>query len=215
MNDLSKNFFNEFSTLLYWKDVIYQSQNTYGKNRGGFFLCLPNFEEDKENFEIKHGEYRKEAQSSHQKILEGKWGKIKVETEWQENNTALLTKIKIISLKDKTKLLPGLHPYFVVGENFEINIGQQIISKNNLADDKLIILNEETNTAKLITNNKTIQIDVVAQNKNISFSVWSDNKDNYICIEPIINEGLENNFPKYFTLDENNILEIECKIQII
>ena len=173
MNILPKEKFNEFGTLLRWKDIIYKSKEIDGKTRGGFFLCIPNFEVDENIFNVKHGEYRKTIsageEGNEEKRLEGKWGKIKVNTIWQEDENILNVQTKITSLQNNTYVRPGFHPYFFVGGDFQIIIGAKNISKNELPDDKLIILNGSTNEAELITNNKNIKIEVSTDNKDISF----------------------------------------------
>lgn len=215
MNQIPKEKFNEFLTLTKWKDVIFHMKEIEGKNRGGFFLCIPNFEADENIFTVKHGEYRKTLPSyiENEKILEGKWGKIKVATNWEEDDNTLFVETKITSLKDNTYIRPGFHPYFFVGNDFQINIGNKNISKNDLPDDQLIILDSRTNEAELITNNKTIRIEIDTYNKDVSFGVWSDNKNNYVCVEPIIGEGMDyNNLPKAFTLREEEVFSVNCKI---
>lgn len=218
MNQVPKEKFNDFGTLTKWRDIIFHTKEINGKVRGGFFLCIPNFEEDSSIFEIKHGEYRKTPPSyiENEKVLEGKWGKINVETFWEEDDNSLSVKIKIISLRNNTYIRPGFHPYFFVGNDFQIKIKNKDMDKSKLPDDKLIILNDHTDEAELITNNKNIKIKVSIYNKDVSFGVWSDSKNNYVCIEPIVGEGLDsNNLPKAFQLREDEALEFSLIINYL
>lgn len=233
--------FTDAGTLKEWKEddsiiipTIHETKP--GTQRGGAFLCLPNFEELPAPFEIKHGEYRREhcnVTLPHQKILESStpegWGSLSTSTTWKEtftNDTKVLTvETTLGALSEKVYLRPGFHPYFAVGDTFSVHVEDTTYDKTSLPSDSMKVVRCKTGTttgiARLLTKDKEIMVSCsVAQALPeegfcFSFCVWTDNKNEYVCVEPVIGGvHLDNNLPIPFTLLKSKELTLVFEIQV-
>jgi hypothetical protein len=140
--------FTNTGTLTEWKDddvfiIPELYTNEHGKNHGGAFLCIPNFEELSPPFTIKHGEYRtihKDTSLPHHAVLtsaiENTWGSLDTTVNWREeargNERVLVVTVEIRALTDATIIRPGFHPYFIVQNDSLITIGETSIPLTDL-----------------------------------------------------------------------------------
>lgn len=230
MYEFKHDDFNEVGTLKEWKNehthVLFPLHTIQESLRGGAFWCLPNFEEDTKIFSIKHGEYRKLALKDtilpHTKQLSSSWGSIDVRVMWEKRNRELETSATLFCNKDGTHVRPGFHPYFSVFDDFLIECEGKTVTKTTLDNDSLLFISCTPDTEKTITLRTgsqfiTLTVTVVGWKKvsppTISFGVWSDNRDMYVCLEPVIGYGEEQNgLPEPFTMDNNDTLSCVCHI---
>ncbi len=230
--------FTNTGTLTVWKvdeeAVIPEIHtNSNGQNRGGAFLCLPNFESLPEIFEVKHGEYRITSCDQtlpHHKILEGEkspsWGSITTETTWEEELTEtgakLITTTKLQSLKESSLLRPGFHPYFSVTSGWGVTVGNSTLSNTSYTKDKLITLSSPSSeSAMLISNKHTIKVSASIENNTLTspltiFGIWSDDPDTYICIEPIIGYSIDaDGLPKPFIVERGTTITLTFIVELV
>jgi galactose mutarotase-like enzyme len=218
--------FTEKGTLAEWKDgEIYIIPQLYtnedGKNHGGAFLCIPNFEELSPPFTIKHGEYRtinKETpHHSHTTLAspnENTWGSLDVTVNWQEEShddkKNLIVTVEIHTLTNNTIIRPGFHPYFAIQKNSLITIGETCIALTNLPHNVLHMYREspDHSGAHLTTSNHNIALACTTSAPlSISYGIWSDDNNEYVCIEPVVGHDYsENNMPTPIRLQKDETI---------
>lgn len=200
--------FTDTGTLINWQlddinivEPLHDKED--GGNRGGVYLCIPNFEELTPPFSIKHGEYRTtvcDNRLPHQKNLsapaENDWGNVDVMTNWEDiedqNSKTLKVTTTIRALSDTAWIRPGFHPYFSITPNSFIDIGATrvdiaLLPHDSLQKYKAASLSE---AVKLTTANYTVSVNCnlspISENLSLVFGIWSDKKHEYVCIEPVI-----------------------------
>jgi len=221
--------FNATGTLVNWQldniniiEPLHSKED--GHSRGGFYLCIPNFEELSPPFSIKHGEYRTTAcdnQPPHRKNLsspaENNWGNIDVITDWEEIDAQTEKTLKVTTtiraISDMAWVRPGFHPYFSVTQNSFIDIGATrvdiaLLPHDSLQKYKAASLSE---VAKLTTANYTVSINCsiapISDDLCMAYGVWSDKKHEYVCIEPVIgHQPHQNGLPAPLKLVKNEEL---------
>jgi galactose mutarotase-like enzyme len=195
-NNLS---FNEFGTLLSWKEFpcLYPFTKTGESFRGGAFWCIPNQGPTYDVFEVQNGEYRKtlSEKNSTEKHLLGAWGELTANLAWETTGNTLTTKAVITSLKDGTLVRPGFHPYFAVSGNFSITIGHKTFNKEILTSNgRTTVVVHTGNKAVLEQESGKTEISFNAisakQEMTFTFCIWTDDKEKYVCIEPVIGKDL-------------------------
>lgn len=205
---MNSNFsFNEFGTLLAWKNVacLYPFTKSGESFRGGAFWCIPNQGPTYDVFEVQNGEYRKTVSENNSmtKHLAGKWGEVQTDIAWETKESTLTSTATITSLREKTLLRPGFHPYFSVSGNYSITIGNKTLSKETLVSNERktvivhgqgkAILEQEYSTTEIsfsVTSESAVVSPLFKEGMTFSFCVWTDDKKNYVCIEPVIGKDM-------------------------
>lgn len=181
---------NDVGTILYIErdqEIIFPFTKIGEKFRGGIFWCLPNQGITSDPFVLQNGEYRT-LEGSGEKHLKGPWGILQSSVIWEFGEKMIRTIATLVSERTPTHIRPGLHPYFQVGESFDITIGNTHITKEDIANESVIYLDAPGKEAILKTSNKTITISYSIETGveyTPFFCIWTDNKERYICIEPV------------------------------
>lgn len=231
LNRMNDSFsFNEFGTLTSWKTspALFPFTKTADSFRGGAFWCIPNQGPTYDIFEMQNGEYRKTVteHSSSEKKLSGKWGELSANISWKEENGVLTTTASIVSLRDKTHIRPGFHPYFAVDGNFAIRIGSKSFTNETLPHNTKVtvivhgqgkaILEQESSTVEIsfsVRQAGPIISPLYKEGMTFSFCIWSDDITKYVCIEPVIGkditkEELFDGSPAPITMKKGEEIEI-------
>ncbi len=211
---MNKENQNDLGTILFLRDneedILFPFTKIGEKFRGGAFWCIPNQGNPTSPSALQNGVYR--TIHGIDKELEGPWGKISVHVSWEAKESFVTTTASIAALSD-SRLRPGLHPYFPVGDNFEIHLGEKKIVKDDIPSDEPVYFETNTKEAVLMTNGKMIRISFEANVGAASyFCLWTDNKDRYLCIEPVLGEALEGNIPAPLLLPLGETLTITSTI---
>jgi galactose mutarotase-like enzyme len=215
---------NDNGTILYFKhndrDIIFPFTQFGDIYRGGMFWCIPNLGPEGSVFAMQNGEYRK-TEGRDTKTLSGVWGSLVATVSYVFTDTTVVSTMFLRAAQHETKIRPGFHPYFPVGETFEIHIGETKLTKENIPSDTrvMVIVHEETPTATLITHGTSTTISyhidtwTSAQPQTKAFCIWTDNKDKYLCVEPVFGSGMQNDgSPDATTLNEGDEVTVTATI---
>lgn len=185
---------NDVGTILYvphGEEVIFSFANIGGKFRGGIFWCLPNQGPALDPFMLQNGEYRT-LEGRGAKLLQGPWGSIQASVMWEFEEKAIHTSATLVSEHTPTYIRPGLHPYFAVGESFVLTIEEIYVDKGDVVNNSILYIEAPGKKATLQTGNQTIEISFAVETPleyTPFFCVWTDNKERYLCIEPVLGKG--------------------------
>lgn len=180
------NLSDDNGDILYPKRTLKAADGS-NKDRGGLFVCLPNFGPGGSSGLAQHGFARtaewelldKTEASILLKLVdqEGEYEGIRAILSYQLNDQLLMAALDVSNDSDQDmRIAPAFHPYFATNEAV-VKISGQEQKLEELAEAVFI----EGEGQKVETAGRTISCESLQLN---TWAKWTDQLGSYVCVEP-------------------------------
>jgi galactose mutarotase-like enzyme len=182
------NLSDDNGDILYPKRAFQTSDGTK-KDRGGLFVCLPNFGPGGSSSLAQHGFGRTQAwdvlDKTEASILlklqspEGEYAALNAVLSYQLNDHLLMAALDLTNDGDHDlRIAPAFHPYFATGEG-AVKVNGEEQSLDELADTVFVEGEEqEIDVDGRVINCESQQLGTWAK--------WTDQLGPYMCVEPTL-----------------------------